>query len=119
MHSNVIPNDYTRVEVLSVSMNHVDYEVEIPTPDSETVLDNPIGYFIAWQRRDIVQLTTPSGAPSASRQLQLRQVEEQAKTGPMGEACAQLSSTYEQQMMDPFMDVSVVQANPNLNFSYE
>ena len=37
----------------------------------------------------------------------------------MGEACAQLSWTYEQQMMDPFMDVLVVQANTNLSFSYE
>jgi len=30
-----------------------------------------------------------------------------------------LSPTYEQQMMDPFMDVLVVQANPNLSFSNE
>ena len=64
-------------------------------------------------------LTTPSSAPYALRQLQLPQVEEQAETGPTGEACAQLSPTYEQQMTDPFMDVLVVQANPNLSFSYE
>jgi len=44
----------------------------------------------------MVLLTTLSGAPSASRQLQLPQVEEQAEIGPMGEACAQLSPTYEQ-----------------------
>ena len=71
MHSNVLPDDYVRVEVLSVSPNHLDYEVEIPSPDSEIVLGNLVGYFIASQRRDIVLLTTPSGAPSASPQLQL------------------------------------------------
>ena len=64
-------------------------------------------------------LTTPSSAPYASRQLQLPQVEEQAEIGPMSEACAQLSWTYEQQITDPFMDVLVVQANTNLSFSYE
>ena len=58
-----------KVEVLLVSLNHLDYEVEIPTPDGDTVLGNLVGYFIAWQRRDIVLLTTLSGAPSASRQL--------------------------------------------------
>ena len=71
MHNNVIPDDYARVDVLSISMNHVDYEVEIPTPDGETVLGNLVGYFIAWQRRDIVVLTTPSNGPSTSSQLQL------------------------------------------------
>jgi hypothetical protein len=34
-------------------------------------LGNFVGYFISWQRWDIVLLTTLSGAPSASRQLQL------------------------------------------------
>jgi hypothetical protein len=49
MHHNVLPDDYARVEVLSVSPNHLDYEVEIPSPDGETVLGNLVGYFIAWQ----------------------------------------------------------------------
>ena len=49
MHSNVLPDDYARVEVLSVSPNRLDYEVEIPSPDGETVLGNLVGYFIAWQ----------------------------------------------------------------------
>ena len=53
-------------------------------------------------------LTIPLGAPSALRQLQLPQVEEQAEISPTGEAYVQLSPTYEQQMMDPFMDVLVV-----------
>ena len=66
MHNNVIPDDYARVDVLSISMNHVDYEVEIPTPDGEIVLGNLVGFFIAWQRRDIMLLTTPLGAPFAS-----------------------------------------------------
>ena len=47
MHSNVLLNDYARVEVLSVSLNHLDYEVEIPSPDGEMVLGNLLGYFIA------------------------------------------------------------------------
>ena len=50
MHNNVLPDDYARVEVLSVSPNHLDYEVEIHAPDGETVLGNLVGYFIAWQR---------------------------------------------------------------------
>jgi hypothetical protein len=45
----------------------------------------------------------PIGCTSALPQLQLAQVEERAETGPTGEACAQLSSTYEQQMRDLFM----------------
>ena len=49
MHSNVLLDNYARVEVLSVSPNHLDYEVEIPSPDGETVLGNLVGYFIAWQ----------------------------------------------------------------------
>ena len=49
MHSNVLPDDYARVEVLSVSPNHLDYEVEIPAPDGETVFGNLVVYFIAWQ----------------------------------------------------------------------
>ena len=49
MHSNVLLDDYARVEVLSVSPNRLDYEVEIPSPDGETVLGNLVGYFIAWQ----------------------------------------------------------------------
>ena len=49
MHNNVLLDDYARVKVLLVSLNHLDYEVEIPTPDSEMVLDNLVGYFIAWQ----------------------------------------------------------------------
>ena len=49
MHSNVLPNDYAIVEVLSVSLNHLDYDVEIPTRDGETVLGNLVGYFIAWK----------------------------------------------------------------------
>jgi hypothetical protein len=40
MHSNVLPDEYARVEVLSVSLNHLNYEVEIPTPDGEMVLGN-------------------------------------------------------------------------------
>ena len=50
MHSNVLPNEYVRVEVLSVSLNHLHYEVEIPAPNGETVLGNLVGYFIASQR---------------------------------------------------------------------
>jgi hypothetical protein len=50
MHHNVLLDDYARVEVLSVSLNHLDYEVEIPSPDGETVLGNFVGYFISWQR---------------------------------------------------------------------
>ena len=49
MHSNVLLDDYARVEVLSVSLNHLDYEVEIFAPDGEMVLGNLVGYFIAWQ----------------------------------------------------------------------
>ena len=49
MHSNVLPNDYAIVEVLSVSPNHLDYKVEIPSPDGEMVLGNLAGYFIALQ----------------------------------------------------------------------
>jgi len=71
MHSNVLLDEYARVEVFLVSPNQLDYEVEIPAPDGETVSGNLVGYFITWQRRDIVLLTTPSGAPSASPQLQL------------------------------------------------
>ena len=71
MHINLLLNDYARVEVLSISPNHLDYEVEIPSPDGEKVLGNLVGYFIAWQRRDIVVLTTPWGAPSSLLQLQL------------------------------------------------
>ena len=82
MHINVLLNEYARVEVLSVSLNHLDYEVEIPAPAGEMVLGNLVGNFITWQRRDIVVLTTPSGAPFASPQLQLAQVEEQAEIGP-------------------------------------
>ena len=88
MHSNVLPDEYARVEVFSVSSNHLDYEVEIPAADGETVLGNLVGYFISWQRRDIVVLTTPSGAPFGLAQLQLPEVEEQAQIGPTGEACA-------------------------------
>ena len=47
MHNNVLPDDYARVEVLLVSPNHLDYEVEIPSPDGEKVLGNLVGYFIA------------------------------------------------------------------------
>jgi len=47
MHNNVLPDEYARVEVLSVSPNHLDYEVEIPTPVGEMVLGNLLGYFIA------------------------------------------------------------------------
>ena len=50
MHSNVLSDDYARVEVLSVSLNHLDYEVEIHSPDGETVLGNLVGYFMAWQQ---------------------------------------------------------------------
>ena len=49
MHCNVLSDDYAKVEVLSVSLNHLDYEVEIPAPDGETVLGNLVGYFIDWQ----------------------------------------------------------------------
>jgi hypothetical protein len=49
MHINVLPDDYAKVEVLSGSSNHLDYEVEIPSPDGEMVLGNHVGYFIAWQ----------------------------------------------------------------------
>jgi hypothetical protein len=82
MHSNVFLDDYSRVEVLLISPNHLDYEVEIPSPDGETVLGNLVAYFIVWQQRDIVLLTTLLGAPSTSRQLQLLQVEEQAEIDP-------------------------------------
>ena len=47
MHNNVLPDEYARVEVLSVSPNHLDYEVEIPAPVGEMVLGNLLGYFIA------------------------------------------------------------------------
>ena len=77
MHGNVLPDRYARVELLLVSLNHLDYEVEIPAPDGEMVLCNLVGYFIAWQQQDIMVLTTSSGAPSSSPQLQLAQVEEQ------------------------------------------
>ena len=49
MHINILLNEYVRVEVLSVSLNHLDYEVEIPAPDGETVLGNLVGYLITWQ----------------------------------------------------------------------
>ena len=49
MHSNVLLDEYARVEVFLVSPNQLDYEVEIPAPDGETVLGNLVGYFIAWK----------------------------------------------------------------------
>jgi hypothetical protein len=49
MHINVLSKEYSRVEVLLVSLNHLNYEVEIPAPDGEMVLGNLVGYFIAWQ----------------------------------------------------------------------
>jgi hypothetical protein len=49
MHNNVLPDNYARVEVLSLSLNHLDYEDEILAPDGETALGNLVGYFIAWQ----------------------------------------------------------------------
>ena len=53
MHGNVLPDRYARVELLLVSLNHLDYEVEIPAPDGETVLGNLVGYFIAWKRPEL------------------------------------------------------------------
>ena len=49
MHNNVLLDDYARVEVLSVSPNLLDYEVEIPTLDGAAVLGKLVGYFIACQ----------------------------------------------------------------------
>ena len=48
MHINVLMDNYAKVEVLSVSPNHLDYEVDIPALDGEIVLGNLVGYFIAW-----------------------------------------------------------------------
>jgi hypothetical protein len=49
MHIDVLSKEYARVEVLLVSLNRLNYEVEIPAPDGEMVLGNLVGYFIAWQ----------------------------------------------------------------------
>ena len=54
VHGNIHPEDYARVEVFSVSLNHLECEVEIPAPDGQLVLGNLVCYYIAWQRRDIV-----------------------------------------------------------------
>ena len=54
MHGNIHPEDYARVEVLSVSPNHLECEVEIPAPDGQSDLGSLVCYYIAWQRRDIV-----------------------------------------------------------------
>ena len=54
MHNNVLPDEYARVEVLSVSLNHLNYEVEIPSPNGEMVLGNLVGYFIAMMRHCVV-----------------------------------------------------------------
>jgi hypothetical protein len=92
-----LPDEYARVEVLSLSPNHQDYEVDLPAPDGEMVLGSFVGYFIAWQQRDIVLSTNPSTLPSTS-QLQLTQVEEQVEIGSTSEACVQSLPTYDQQM---------------------
>ena len=49
MHNNVLLDDYARVEVLLISPNHLNCEVEIPAPNGKMVLGNLVGYFIACQ----------------------------------------------------------------------
>lgn len=118
MHGDVLPVDYARVEVLSVSPHHLEYEVEIPARDGETVLGNLVGYFIVWQRRDIVVLTPSLGAPPTSSQPQLPQLEQQVDVLPTGEALEQMSCPYEQQVQS-FMDDTVPLPNANVHFSYD
>jgi len=58
--TDILLDKYVRVEVLSISPNHLDYDVYIPARDCEMVLGKLVGYFIAWQRQDIIVLTNPS-----------------------------------------------------------
>lgn len=66
MHNAKIPDDYCRVEVLTVMQGHEDDELDIPGPDDIDKLRQAINNFILWPRQDIrlsePPLTTTGGA---------------------------------------------------------
>lgn len=77
MHRAKIPDDYYRVEVLTVMQGHEDDELDIPRPDDIEKLGQAIKNFILWPRRDI-RLSKP---PQSSEALPLTQ-EPPPSTGP-------------------------------------
>jgi len=52
-HNNKNPEEYCRVEVLTVMEGHKDDFLDIPTPDGVEKLGQAINEFILWPRRDI------------------------------------------------------------------
>ncbi|XP_021311144.1 uncharacterized protein LOC110433410 isoform X3 [Sorghum bicolor] len=52
-HGSPIPNDYARVEVLTVVEGHEDDLLDIPTTEGIEKLGQAINNFILWPRRDI------------------------------------------------------------------
>lgn len=59
---NPIPADYCRVEVMWIAPDHLDDELNIPTPDEIKYLRSAIGKEVLWARSNIV-LDEPSLSP--------------------------------------------------------
>lgn len=74
-HSRPIPDEYTRVEVISVKQEYRNYNIDIPTPEGLSLLGECENQFILWHIRDII-LTATSPVSRSSQPLMDRVPEE-------------------------------------------
>jgi hypothetical protein len=66
-HGNDIPEEYCRVEVMTVVQGYEDDMLDIPGPEGIETLGQAIKNFILWPRRD-VELVDPPRQPSSQAQ---------------------------------------------------
>ena len=61
-HNNMIPSDYTRVEVRTIKFEFMQWRIDYATPDGLVLLGDVMGQFILWHKWDII-LTASSLPP--------------------------------------------------------
>ena len=67
LHNKQMSKDYVKVDVREIVDGYHKVELEEPIPEAE-VLEDAVGTFIAWNRRDVVLLTsTPRASPLSAQ----------------------------------------------------
>ena len=69
-HGSEIPEDYCRVEVLTVVQGYEDDMLDIPSPEGIEKLGQAIKNFILWPRRDVLLSQVPEPSPREVPQTQ-------------------------------------------------
>jgi hypothetical protein len=62
-HGRELPQDYTRVKVLTMKPEYMKYKIEHPTPEGLVHLGEVVKQFILWNKKDIaLNVSSPTSS---------------------------------------------------------